>query len=353
MQHPRYSPDDMRDILPYPQGPEQPHAVAGEVTAPFMPDGLRTLPEMAWCASADGRCFVGNDIWRSVNGSLDAAFSLADWTAATHADDRPVLIKTWTSSIADGSPFDAVLRHRGANGDVSWRQIRAVPVHVAAGAIDHWVGIASDVNRIKANETKMTVVADELSHRIGNIFTVIGGMLALSARDEPEATRFAQATAARIAALATAHTYIWPPAAGGDAAIQPVGSLITLLMQPYAVPGGPQVAVTGDDAILVGAAATCVTLLIHELATNAAKHGALSRPQGRVAIRMKRLGNQLTIVWSERGGPAIVNSPVRTGFGTGLIDRVTRLGPVTRTRRWWHHAGLMMVIRLQIAPAAA
>ena len=313
-----------------------------------MPDGMQSLPEMAWCASADGTRFVGNARWHAVTGMADVRFALADWLEAMHADDRSHLAGDWANSVETGTALETVVRHRCAGGGFAWMQVRMQPVRDEIGAICHWFGVGADIDRLKTSEASAVLIANELAHRIGNIFAVVGGMLSLSAREQPEAAQFAKSTAARIAALATAHAFIWPPMLGGDAAPQQVSTLIGLLLLPYGTPDGPEISVSGDDAVVVGTAATCVTLIIHELATNAAKHGALSCRDGRLTVRLRRSPTHLTIIWSEHGGPAIVQPPTRTGFGTGLIDRVTRLGQVARARRWWRRDGLLMVLRLTL-----
>ena len=318
--------------------------------ASILPAALQMLPEMAWYASADGRLFVGNDRVLARTGKADAVFASADWLHALHEDDRSTVATSWAAGIATGAPFEAVARHRCTLGGFGWVQVRAVPVRDADGILLHWVAIATDVDDLKTKEARAVLIANELAHRNGNIFAVIAGMLALSTRAQPEAANFARTMAARIAALATAHAFIWPPTQCGDAPPQPVARLIELLVKPYGAPDGPQIVVAGNDAVVDGAAATCITLIIHELATNAAKHGALSSVDGRLDVRLRRTPTMLTIIWAERGGPGIVQPPSRSGFGTGLIDRVTRLGPVSRARRWWRPNGLVMALCLPIDP---
>ena len=313
-----------------------------------MPDGMQSLPEMAWCASADGARLVGNTRWHAVTGMTDGSFVLADWLAAIHADDRSDFAEAWAHSLETGTDLEAIVRHGCSGGGFAWMQVRMRPVRDVVGTVCHWTGIGANIDRLKTSEASAVLIANELAHRIGNIFAVVGGMLTLSAREQPEAATFAKSTAERIAALATAHAFIWPPLLGGDAAPQQVSTLIDMLLRPYGTPDGPEITVSGDDAVIVGTVATCITLIIHELATNAAKHGALSCSDGRLAVRLRRSPTHLTIIWSEHGGPTILHPPTRTGFGTGLIDRVTRLGQVARARRWWRRDGLLRVLRVAL-----
>lgn len=350
MQDPHHSQDEAQHPGAAQQSISLSLVAAGQEVSPTMPEGLQMLPEIAWCASADGARFVGNDRLHAVTGTAAKLFSAADLLRVIHEDDRPALAQAWVNSVDTGTTLEAMVRLHCADGGFAWVLVRAAPVRDIVGMICHWVGIATVVDALKTGEAKAMLIADELAHRIGNIFAVVGGILALSARDQPAAADFACTTAARIAALATAHAFIWPPASGGDAAPQQVGSLIKLLLQPYDTPDGPQIVISGDEAVISGTTATYLTLIIHELATNAAKHGALSRNAGQLAVRLRRTRTRLVIIWSERGGPAILQTPARTGFGTGLIDRVARMGKVVRARRWWHHDGLVMGLRLTLDP---
>jgi PAS domain S-box-containing protein len=313
-----------------------------------LPEGLQALPEAAWCASADGQCFIGNDRWCASTGAAAAGFSLARWLQALHPDDQPASADAWDKSIATSGPFEAVVRVRRAEGDFGWMLARATLVRDGSGLPRYWAGIATDIDCVKAGEALTELVANELAHRIGNLFAVVGGMLSLSARGQAEVAGFARSTGARISALAQAHAFIWPPAAGGDAAPQSVTALISQLLDPYATPDGPQIDVGGDDVVIGRAMATCVTLAIHELATNAAKYGALSNESGRVAVRLRRRAGHMTILWVETGGPVIEHVPTREGFGTSMIDRLTRLGQTSRTRRWWRRDGLVMALNFRL-----
>jgi two-component sensor histidine kinase len=96
-------------------------------------------------------------------------------------------------------------------------------------------------------------------------------------------------------------------------------AFLEALFQPYADnAGNPRVIVTGDDALFDDQAATSVALLFHELATNAAKYGALSVVGGGVTLETRTVGDRFRLTWTERGGPAIESAPTRSGFGSSL-----------------------------------
>jgi len=126
--------------------------------------------------------------------------------------------------------------------------------------------------------------------------------------------------------------------------------LLKMLLRPYASAGGPSIEISGGDGHVGKSTATCLALMVHELATNALKHGALSCPNGRLKVRIRLTAERLSLVWHESGGPELGHVPDQQGFGTALIDRVTRGGQTSRVRRWWRRDGLVIGLWLRLVP---
>jgi two-component sensor histidine kinase len=121
------------------------------------------------------------------------------------------------------------------------------------------------------------------------------------------------------------------------------------LMSPYDRAAGRQYEISGDDWPVSDRSATPLALLIHELATNAVKYGALSSSEGRVRIETGQQADQMIIVWTESGGPQIESAPAQTGFGTQLSDIsiVSQLGGTLE--RDWRDQGLAVTITIPTA----
>ena len=136
------------------------------------------------------------------------------------------------------------------------------------------------------NLSEPTVARDlvslELSHRISNIFAVLSGLVALSARGQPVIRPFARVLQARIDALAAAHRYVSPDAAAShpSAGLETVKGLLRMLTAPYKGVRLETIAIEGEDAPIGLRSAGTLALIVHELATNAVKHGALSNRRG-------------------------------------------------------------------------
>jgi two-component system CheB/CheR fusion protein len=137
----------------------------------------------------------------------------------------------------------------------------------------------------------------------------------------------ASAVQERLAAYARAHELTRPGLIeGGDAAAREttLHVLIETILAPYANPDGRHVSVEGDDVALSGSSVTSLALVLHELATNAAKYGALSVPDGHIRIACTMRDGTLALEWKETGGPPIAAPPQRQGFGSQFTGRTVR-----------------------------
>ena len=120
--------------------------------------------------------------------------------------------------------------------------------------------------------------------------------------------------------------------------------LLEQLFAPYETAAGERVAISGEDAAIDDRSATPLALLFHELATNAAKYGALSNEQGRISLSVAGYSTALWIVWKEMGGPVVRAAPDHAGFGSQLLElsAVRQLGG--KVDRAWEEDGLRVTI---------
>jgi two-component sensor histidine kinase len=159
----------------------------------------------------------------------------------------------------------------------------------------------------------------ELSHRVKNTLATVLSIASLTLSRAESLDEFGRSFRGRIHALAAAHDLLttanWEVAA--------LRVLIEQPLRPYASGDGSNVQISGDEVLLRPSAALTFSLVLHELTTNAAKHGALQRPEGVVAVDCRvrsNGGRELHLHWAETRGPP-VRPPVRRGFGLELIER--------------------------------
>ena len=169
--------------------------------------------------------------------------------------------------------------------------------------------------RAKSQERQELLIA-ELNHRVRNILNLIRGLINQSS-SATSVSEFTKVIGGRIHALARAHDQItdenWAPASAGE--------LIRTEVEAYLGDAAERVSIAGRDAMLNPNAFTTLSLVIHEMTTNAVKYGALSNTTGTLDIVLHEgEGGGLVIDWTENGGPPVM-APNRRGFGTTITER--------------------------------
>ncbi|WP_083269209.1 chemotaxis protein CheB [Bosea vaviloviae] len=204
--------------------------------------------------------------------------------------------------------------------------MRMRPYRTMDNVVDGVVITFMDINERKKAEETQDLLVRELNHRIKNLFAVTNGVVSLSARSAGTPQEMARAIRGRLEALARAHELIIPALGGGGEAIKrgtTLDALVTAIASPYREQEGDRarVAIKGPNVPLGGQAVTSLALVLHELATNATKYGALSSSKGHIAISWSVSEGALSLTWEERGGPAVAGPPLGQGFGSLLARR--------------------------------
>ena len=220
--------------------------------------------------------------------------------------------------------------------------------------------IMRDVSDRKANEERRALLMREVDHRAKNALAVVQSVLRLTPRDEPAAA-FA-AVEARVAALARVHSLLaeggWSGADLRAVAERELAPYTAAPRRRDATARGPLVSLDGPPVPLAAAAVQPFAMVLHELATNAAKHGALSAPGDVVEVRW-RAGcraeddDMLRLCWTETGGPPVAGAPARRGFGTRVVEATVRGQLGGSVERRWEPSGLVVEIAVPLARLVA
>lgn len=309
-----------------------------------------TMPQMVWSTLADGFHDYYNKRWYEFTGVPEGSTDGEGWNDMFHPEDQDRAWQAWRHSLETGAPYQIEYRLRHHSGDYRWTLGLALPIRDAAGQIVRWFGTCTDIHETRLAAQERELVAQELSHRIKNIFAVLTGIISLSARSRPEVKDFADELRQRIYALGEAHDFLRPythisrpPENQGS-----LKSLIERLMQPYREDGQGRLAFHGEDADIDDGAATPLALLFHELGTNAAKYGALSVVGGTVDITGKLHGERYHLTWKEHGGPAVGGDMELSGFGSRLIALSIEGQLRGRLERIWEPDGLRVEIDVPV-----
>lgn len=180
-----------------------------------------------------------------------------------------------------------------------------------------------EVGRRKAVEEHQKLLLGELDHRVKNMLTVVSGIAVQTARSSGSMDDFNRSFMDRLAALSRAHSLLtsqnWETTS--------LRSLVEEVLSPHVQLSDPRMDVQGPEVLLAPKTALSVSMILHELITNAAKHGALGSPAGTIRVQWTlgptESGRRLELIWRE-GGLAGIKPPVRTGFGTKLIQASVR-----------------------------
>jgi PAS domain S-box-containing protein len=210
-------------------------------------------------------------------------------------------------------------------------------------------GIFLDVTGRKQAEEGSELLAGEMSHRVKNLLAIASSLTAFTSRSSESVEQMSRELTRRLSALGRAHDFVRPlPGSQGKAAL--LGDLLSVLVAPYddhgAFSGRIRVAV---PRMGVGErAATALAMVFHELATNSAKHGALSSEVGALDISGASDDDTLTLVWAETGGPEIAEAPALGGFGSKMV-LMNLTGPLGGSIEYdWQPTGLVATLTMRL-----
>jgi PAS domain S-box-containing protein len=275
------------------------------------------------------------------------------WADRIHADDQAAVADAF-ARLAEGTSdlYTAEYRFHHPEGRVVWVESRArVVAHDRTGRPLRLAGTVQDITARREAEERRALLAREVDHRAKNALAVVQAALRLTPRTTLDA--YAAAVEGRVAALARAHTLLADQRWAGAS----LRALLAGELAPFTLRGRDDSTVTmaGPAVRVAPSAAQSLSLAFHELTTNAVKYGALSRPQGRLAITwsIRPATGDLVLLWEERGGPAVAGTPSRRGFGSRLVAATIRdqLGGILVQA--WQPEGLTVEIQVSLCRVVA
>ena len=217
------------------------------------------------------------------------------------------------------------------------------PLRDGAGALTGAVNMLVDITERKQAEGQKTQLLRELAHRVNNTFAVILAITQQSLRTSPSPAAFAETFTARLQALAHAHNLLLAQDWGGA----DLAELAKGQVGPFRPDTGERLKIEGPKVMLAPAEVIALGAVLHELATNACKYGALSVPGGTVELSWdlvrKRNVDHVRLIWAERDGPP-VKRPCNKGLGSRIIQR-----GLPNARINWRFAPQGVMCRIDLA----
>lgn len=254
-----------------------------------------------------------------------------------HPDDWQVYQESHRTSVKEGQSGQTEFRIIRPNGEVRWCVSASAASEHTDGQPVMISGVTVDITERKEAEQRQSLLAREVDHRARNALAVVQSILRLTRANSIEG--LVSALDGRIQALARAHTLLSNTRWQGADLVR----LVTEEMDPYRNRDAERVIMNGPELLLRPSMAQAFALVLHELATNAAKYGALSSESGRVIVNWELAPDSLVLRWCETGGPA-TSAPTKNGFGTRVVTASIERELQGKATFNWRREGLECIL---------
>jgi PAS domain S-box-containing protein len=246
----------------------------------------------------------------------EQTFTAAQFLARVHSDDRARFKAIIEGVCIDSPSYLVTFRFICSDGREVWLEETSKAEFDTTGRVVRLKGLTRDITRRKQSEKRQDLLIAELDHRVKNVLARVAAVIMHTRRGCGTMDEFVEALHGRIQSMAAAHSLLSQRRWSGVG----LTDLIRHQLAPYTTDANTTI--SGPDLMLTSGETQALAMVIHELVTNAAKHGALSSPDGRVSVGWHRTGDDaatvMSITWREHGGPPI-EAPVRSSYGSSLI----------------------------------
>lgn len=279
-----------------------------------------------------------NRAFRELTGYADEDLIGRNCRLLQGPDTDPDTVDVLRRAIVDEEVVVVEIRNYRKDGTPFWNALHLGPIHDEHGELQYFFGSQWDVTSLRAaraEEHLAKMFVRELSHRMKNMFAVISGVVTLSA-EHAGVPRVAREINERIAALGRAQEEAF---ASDDDAYVELGRIARLTLEPFMESAPERIAIRGERVLLASSTVSLLGLALHELATNALKHGALSEAGGRIELEWAfDQRRSLVVQWRERLGAGEAARD-EVGGGIGIVaDLVNAAGG--RLERQWREDGI-------------
>lgn len=238
-------------------------------------------------------------------------------------------------------PYETVRRRK--DGSLVPVSVTVSPITGSNGEILGASNITRNITNLVREREQRELLLREMNHRVKNLFAVATGIVNMSARTANSPEGLAATITERLTALGRAHSLTQIDPQSQHSVSIGIEELCRVILAPYDEAGTSRISFSGNNCKIEGNLITPLALLFHEFATNAAKHGSLSRSEGRVEIRCITYATRIELIWTEAGSNFV--RPGSAGFGTRLVDAtVAQLGG--RIEHHWRNNGLQIKLEL-------
>jgi PAS domain S-box-containing protein len=278
-------------------------------------------PASVWVTDADGAVEFVNQYFSDYTGRSREALLGDAWETLMHPDDLPEAMRRRADGWGRLEAYSWEARFPRHDGQWRWMRATAAPRFDITGQFQGYVGISTDINGMRLAEERQQLLINELNHRVKNTLATVQSLAEQSSRLSRSKAEFKDKFLARLMALSAAHSRL-------TQASWDWTSLAAVVEDQVRMHGaGSRLTASGPDLLVPPSIALSLSLAVHELATNAAKYGALTGAQGEAVldwgVTQADGEERVDLCWRESGGPA-VSPPTERGFGSRLLLMVGR-----------------------------
>ena len=296
----------------------------------------------------EGRFVLTNARYRQIVHRSEDELKRLRQNDLIHHNDLQREQPSFQRLIDDGTPFQTELRYLHPDGTSIWVHNSVSRLIQQEGNPPRILTVTQEIGERKRAEEHASLLLGELDHRVKNILAVVSSVITQTLKTSDSPGAFAADIEGRIAAIARAHGRLTDDGRGAVS----LQELVSTELAPYK---GTitNISIDGPPVQFTPKAGLALAMAIHELASNAAKYGALSKPTGVLSVTWQienEVSGQLNFSWIETGGPPISGPPSRRGFGTTLIERTLSHEFDATVKRDFPSPGLKCSIAMPLTP---
>jgi PAS domain S-box-containing protein len=281
------------------------------------------IPQLVFRTRPDGFRTWGSPQWIDFTGlNLEESLGMG-WLDAVHPDDRDLTNQAWQKAVDHGEYYVEHRVRRARDQQYRWHQTRAKPINPSDKLAADWVGTMTDIHDLRGFQERQKVLLSELQHRTRNLLALVQSVARRTLRSSTDLKDFGSEFEGRLRALSRLQGLL---TRAEDQEVD-LYALVDAELTAHVDEKDTRldrISVQGPHISIPGVTAQTLGLALHELATNAVKYGALSRPVGQLSVTwdvdQTEADRRLTLAWIERGVP-INSGNTRKGYGSELIER--------------------------------
>lgn len=304
-------------------------------------------PVMVWVSDPASRTTFVSRSWYEFTGQSPETALGFGWLDAVHPDDRMDAQASYAHANREQATFRSEYRLRRTDGVYRWMIDAAAPRFAGDGSFLGYVGSVLDIDDRRQAEARQQLLIAELQHRTRNLLALVRSIAAQTQRRSTSLDEFTARFGARLAALSRVQSLL---SSGEGAAVSLVDLVAGELGALGAKPDGDRIVIRGPEIELSSKAVQVLALALHELATNAVKHGALAQEQARLEMLWQVPAGQPVLIlhWAETGVVLPPHFADTRGFGRQLIEQALPYDLGAETRFAFAPDGVRCEIRLPL-----